>query len=45
MENLIIRKCKRCGATVQVIKDCSCENCGIKCCNEVMSTVNLQEVE
>ena len=29
---LIIKKCKTCGAMVKVLKDCTCENCGIKCC-------------
>lgn len=33
---LIIKKCKKCGALVKIIKDCTCENCGIKCCNEQM---------
>ena len=35
----IIKTCSKCGATVEVLKDCTCENCGIKCCGEVMSTV------
>ena len=33
---LIIRKCMKCGATVEVLKDCTCDNCGIKCCGEQM---------
>lgn len=29
-------KCEKCGAMVGVVKDCTCENCGIKCCGEPM---------
>ena len=36
---LIIKKCKSCGALVQVIHDCTCENCGIKCCGEEMQAL------
>ena len=28
MEKLIIKKCSKCGALVEVLKDCSCDNCG-----------------
>ena len=31
-----ILKCKKCGAMVQVIEDCHCDNCGIMCCGESM---------
>lgn len=34
-----LRKCEKCGAIVQVIEDCHCENCGIRCCGEVMQKV------
>ena len=33
---LIIRKCKSCGAMVKVINDCMCGDCGIKCCGDKM---------
>lgn len=33
---LIIKKCNSCGATVKIIKDCTCDDCGIKCCGEEM---------
>ncbi len=33
---LIIKKCLKCGALVEVIRDCKCGNCGIMCCNEQM---------
>lgn len=35
---LIIRKCMKCGALVEVLNDCKCEDCGIKCCSESMRT-------
>ena len=28
---LIIKKCTSCGATVKIIEDCNCDGCGIKC--------------
>lgn len=36
MKNLVIKKCLKCGALVKVFKDCTCENCGIRCCGEQM---------
>ena len=36
--DLIIRKCMKCGALIEVLNDCKCENCGIKCCGETMRT-------
>ena len=35
-KELIIKKCTSCGATVKVLKDCTCDNCGIRCCGEPM---------
>lgn len=35
---LIIRKCMKCGALVEVLNDCKCDDCGIKCCGESMRT-------
>jgi len=35
---LIIKKCMKCGALIEVLEDCKCENCGIKCCGETMRT-------
>ena len=32
----VIKKCLKCGAMVEVLDDCSCPNCGIKCCGENM---------
>lgn len=36
---LIIKKCSSCGAMVKVLKDCTCDNCGIKCCGKEMDIV------
>lgn len=36
MKELIIKKCKKCNALVNVIEDCNCEKCGIECCDEEM---------
>ena len=38
-KELMIKKCRRCGATVKVLEDCTCESCGIKCCSEEMERV------
>ncbi|MEG0074164.1 MAG: desulfoferrodoxin family protein [Clostridia bacterium] len=37
--NIVIKKCKECGATVDVLKDCTCKDCGIKCCNAQMEVL------
>ena len=34
--SFIIKKCEKCGALVKVFKDCTCKDCGIKCCGEEM---------
>ena len=36
--DLIIRKCMKCGAMIEVLNDCTCDNCGIQCCGEKMRT-------
>ena len=36
MKELILKKCLNCGALVEVYEDCTCSNCGIKCCGEEM---------
>lgn len=33
---MIIKKCMKCKAEVLVHHDCTCENCGIRCCGEQM---------
>ena len=36
MFNLKVKKCFNCGATVEIIDDCECDNCGIHCCGKPM---------
>ncbi len=33
---MMIKKCLKCGATVKVLNDCHCDDCGITCCNGKM---------
>ena len=40
-----IKKCNKCGATVEVLKDCTCDNCGIKCCGEEMVEVRANTMD
>lgn len=42
---LVIKKCNRCGATVKVIEDCNCEGCGIVCCGEPMQVMVPNSVD
>lgn len=35
-DNFIVKKCMKCGATVRVLQDCNCKDCGIQCCGEPM---------
>ena len=41
----MLKKCLKCGAIVEVLKDCTCENCGIKCCGEPMKEVKANSVD
>ena len=43
MKELLIKKCPKCGATVKVIVDCKCDDCGIKCCGEPMKTIKAND--
>ena len=46
MENkIVIKQCMSCGATVKVIEDCHCGNCGIQCCGEVMKELIPNSVD
>lgn len=38
-KELIIKTCTKCGATIKVLKDCTCDNCGITCCDKKMVTL------
>ena len=44
-KELIVKKCKSCGATIRVIKDCKCPGCGIVCCNESMEVLVPNSVD
>ena len=35
---LTIKKCLKCGALVEVLHDCTCENCGVQCCGDEMKS-------
>ncbi len=41
----IIKKCNKCGAIIQVLKDCTCNDCGVRCCNEQMKTLIPNSVD
>lgn len=43
--NYEVKKCLKCGAMVEVLYPCTCENCGIKCCGEVMQTLRANSVD
>lgn len=42
---MILKKCNKCGALVKVLKDCTCEDCGIKCCGENMKNIVANSVD
>ncbi len=42
---LKIKKCKKCGAIVKIIKECNCQGCGIQCCNEEMEELIPNSVD
>ena len=35
---MIVKRCKKCGAVVEVLDDCNC-SCGFECCGEKMETL------
>ena len=45
MKEFVIKKCLKCGATVRVIEDCHCDNCGIQCCGEQMKELIPNSVD
>ena len=45
MRELVIKECAKCGARVEVLKDCTCDNCGIKCCGEEMKVIAPNTVD
>ena len=38
-KNFVMKQCSKCGATVEILKDCNCDKCGIMCCGEPMHTI------
>ena len=46
MENeIIIKKCKKCGAVVKVLKNCNYDGCEIQCCGESMQKLVPNSVD
>lgn len=45
INKLIVKECKKCGALVKIIRDCNCNNCGIKCCSNEMVELKANEFE
>ena len=43
MEKIVL--CEKCGAMVKVLIDCTCENCGIKCCGETMKEISAEKAK
>ena len=41
MEKIVL--CEKCGAMVKVLVDCTCANCGIKCCGEIMKEISQEK--
>jgi len=44
-KEIVIKKCASCGAMVRVLKDCTCDDCGITCCGEEMKTLIPNSVD
>ena len=42
---LIVKRCNKCGATVKVLEDCNCQDCGIVCCGEPMQVMVSNSVD
>lgn len=42
---LVIKRCNKCGAMVRVLKDCNCNNCEISCCGEKMALLIPNSVD
>lgn len=43
--NFKIVKCNKCGAMAEVLLDCTCKDCGIKCCGEQMQEMSQNNTE
>lgn len=42
---LMIKKCTKCGAMMEVLQDCHCKNCEVVCCGETMKKVSPNSVD
>ena len=42
---MILKKCEKCGALVEVLEDCTCDDCGITCCGEGMKILKPNSVD
>lgn len=42
MEELVIKKCNKCGAVIKYVYPCLCDNCNILCCGEEMECLVSQ---
>lgn len=42
---LIIKKCLKCGVLIEVINDCNCKDCGIICCGKPMVKLTSNSVD
>lgn len=42
---LNLKKCSKCGALVEVLTNCKCNNCEFSCCNEKMIDVKANSVD
>lgn len=45
MKDLVIKKCNKCGAMIQVDQDCNCTGCGIQCCGEPMTVLTSNSTD
>ncbi len=45
MKELKIKKCLKCGALINVMKDCTCDDCGIMCCDSEMVELKPNSVD
>ena len=42
---LVMKKCKSCGAMIEVLQDCNCPGCGIQCCGKEMEVLVPNSVD
>ena len=45
MKKLVLKKCNNCGALIEILKDCTCDDCGIICCDREMVTLKPNDKE